>query len=389
MHTITKEQLDALLSHLKKLSISIYLPTQPGLPGLEQNPIRFKSLLGETKRELMELGLDEGRVHDYLDPLSGLVEKHGFWEHQESGLAVLYAGDEPTKVHLPYDVPELAIVNERYHLRPLLRLFEENGCFYVLSLSEATVRLFQGDCYGLSEVTLPDVPRSFDEFTRFDDPERQLQFHTGTAERSSSGQRAAVFHGQGGGIDKTQEKRRLAGYCSAVSTSVARRLGGQTAPLLIAATDPLLGLYRQANTYAGLREEPIHHHADALSPEKLHAHALEALEPVLDKNKRQAIEQYSRLVGTSQSSDDLERNILATHDGQVETLLIRQDCHRWGRFHPEERTIERHDTRRPGDEDLLDRAGVEAQAHGSAIFTLTDEEMPADTETAATFRFVT
>jgi len=45
-------------------------------------------------------------------------------------------------------------------------------------------------------VELEDVPQSIAEALRYDDPEKSLQFHTGTS-GGGNGERAAMFHGQG------------------------------------------------------------------------------------------------------------------------------------------------------------------------------------------------
>jgi len=46
---------------------------------------------------------------------------------------------------------------------------------------------------------LGDTPRKIEDILKYDDPEKQLQYHTGTS--SGKGKRSAIFHGHGVGTD--------------------------------------------------------------------------------------------------------------------------------------------------------------------------------------------
>jgi hypothetical protein len=50
---------------------------------------------------------------------------------------------------------------------------------------------------------LEDVPTSIAEALKYDDPEKNLQFHTGTT-GGGGGERSAMFHGQGAGNDEQE-----------------------------------------------------------------------------------------------------------------------------------------------------------------------------------------
>jgi hypothetical protein len=58
----------------------------------QQNPIRFKNLLREAEKRLMEQGHlrqnRNGDAGDFLDPLRALTDDRDFWEHQQEGLAL-------------------------------------------------------------------------------------------------------------------------------------------------------------------------------------------------------------------------------------------------------------------------------------------------------------
>jgi hypothetical protein len=50
---------------------------------------------------------------------------------------------------LPLSFGELAVISDRYHLKPLLPLLAGDGSFYVLALSQNEVRLLGASRYGV------------------------------------------------------------------------------------------------------------------------------------------------------------------------------------------------------------------------------------------------
>ena len=98
---------------------------------------------------------------------------------------------------LPLEFEELLVIADRYHLKPLIPLLSKNGHFYVLALSQKQVRLMEGSLLSIDEIDLEDVPTSMREALWFEDPERQLQFHTGSITPSHAGANPAAYHGQG------------------------------------------------------------------------------------------------------------------------------------------------------------------------------------------------
>ncbi|MGH8601563.1 MAG: hypothetical protein ACREXR_01905, partial [Gammaproteobacteria bacterium] len=54
----------------------------------------------------------------------------------------------------------MAVVEHRFHLKPLFPLISGDGTFYLLALSQNEVRLFKGSRYHINELGLgDDVPR--------------------------------------------------------------------------------------------------------------------------------------------------------------------------------------------------------------------------------------
>jgi hypothetical protein len=204
MDILTRNDLRALIERPERLSISIYMPAERMGKQVEQNPIRFKNLLGKTEERLAERGVRASEAQALLEPAKTLLRDSLFWQRQSDGLALFVSQDMLRYYRLPLDFEELAVVGDRFHVKPLLPLLSGDGRFYILALSQNTLRLLQGTRYSVSEIELEDVPTSLQHFLQWDDPEKRLQFHTTTqtpgGERihpAVSSARPAIFHGHG------------------------------------------------------------------------------------------------------------------------------------------------------------------------------------------------
>jgi hypothetical protein len=237
------------------------------------------------------------------------------------------------------------------------------------------------------------MPRSIEDVTKFDDPERSIQYHSGTAAQQSAGtrggRRTSVYHGQGTGTDERVRKQPLIEYCQWVSTAVNARLQREKALLVVISEETLLGLYRDANAYPMLHDKAVHEHPDMLKPEELHAHALEVVKPALDESRGAAINRYRRLANTALASSKLGKIMAAAHNSQIELLLVRQGLQKWGCYDTERGYTQVHDSHKPMDYDLLDLAAVQTWLNGGAVHILPAEVMPEEAPAAATFRFAT
>ena len=88
-----------------------------------------------------------------LEPAEKMLSEILFWRGQKDGLAIFLTSDASHFYQVPLEVPELVVVSERFHLKPLLELFGD-GVFYLLALSQNDVRLLQASKYSVSDVTL-------------------------------------------------------------------------------------------------------------------------------------------------------------------------------------------------------------------------------------------
>jgi hypothetical protein len=76
-----------------------------------------------------------------LQPLEELAQGD-FWRGQMGGLSLFRSSDLLTHYRMPMRCPELAVVADSFHVRPLLHFLQSNRYFYVLTLSQNNVRFF-------------------------------------------------------------------------------------------------------------------------------------------------------------------------------------------------------------------------------------------------------
>ena len=147
--------------------------------------------------------MGRGDVLWVLEPADALLADGDFWQHQSDGLAVFASDGQFERFRVPLRLEELVIVARRFQLKPLFPLLTGDGHFYILALSQNEVRLLEATRHSVDEIEVEQLPDSFREAVGLDDLEKELQFHTRSAERG--GQRAAMFHGHGPGEEITKE----------------------------------------------------------------------------------------------------------------------------------------------------------------------------------------
>ena len=384
MKLLAIDELTTLATESNSTCISIYTPMERLGAETQQNPIRFKNRVREAEEKLLAMGMSEQDAKELLQPVHDL-DTYDFWQHQSDGLAILLSPNHFRYYCLPIAFPELTVVADRFHLKPLLQLLSGDGQFYILALSQNQVRLFQGTRYHVNEVELTDVPTSIAEALQYDDPEKSLQFHTATSQGGSGGDGSAIFHGQGGGND--DHKARLLRYFRKVSIGLESFLKNEQAPLILAGVDYLLPIYQQANTYAHLLPEGRTGNPEMLKPEELHTQAWQIVQPYFEQAKEATIARYQELQATEKTASTIEQVVPAAYFQRVESLFVPVGEQLWGVFDPEANSVQVHAQHQTGDEDLLDLAALHTLTNGGNVYAVEPGDVPQDKAIAAVFRY--
>lgn len=385
MKQLSRAELEALMRPRHGYCVSIYAPMVQAGPETQQNPIRFKNLLRRAGEALEERGLKPRDAERFLAPAAGLLDDTPFWLHQSSGLAVFVADGFFRHYRLPVEVRELAVVEDRFHLKPLLPLLSGDGRFHILALSQKRVRLLEATRHSVRELDLGDLPTSLNEAVGYEVEETHLQFHTGTAGRTGAGVRPAIYHGQGGGEDDA--KLEIQKFFNLLDRGIGALVADRNAPLVLAGVEFLLPLYRQVSDHPHVVEGGVPGNPDELPAEELHRRAWPVVEPEFTRDQEEARRRFRELLGTGQASSQLEEVLAAAHDGRVDALFVALGTRRWGSFDPERRTVELSAHNGPGTEDLVDLAALRTLLTGGTVYAVAPEHVPQHAAVAAVYRY--
>jgi hypothetical protein len=381
--TITREEIRDLLQLPGKPCVSIYMPTVRAGSEAQQNPIRLKNLLRSVQEKLAESGMEGAEAADLMEPVWDLVGDPTFWQELSEGLIVFRSPEVLRTYRLPTPVDELAMVNERFHVKPLFTLLAEDRPFYVLAISLKSIRLIAATRHHAEEVETPDVPHTLTE-TLGNLTRQYSHFQPGSAK---SVHRSPVYHGHGTGEDNL--KAEMVQFFNLADKALMKYMD-RDAPVVLAGVEYLLPRYKETTEHPHVMDEGLTGNAEGLSPEELRDKAWEIVEPVLTADRRKAAERYGDLLGTGRSSSRYDEILPAAHDGRIDTLFVARGVRLWGTYDVEARAArlqEDQDQQGKGGEDFLDLAAILTFQNGGQVYAVPQQEVPDGQAMAAIFRY--
>lgn len=385
MENLTLDQLKGLAQQAANPSISLFLPTHRTGQEIQQDPIRLKNLLRDAEHHFRNSGMGPREVRALLQPAHALLNDSYFWQHQYDGLAVFMAADDFHYYRLPFRVEELLIIARSYYVKPVLPLFTNNGHYYILAISQNEIRLFEGTRHSVGQIDLPaEIPTSLNEALNLDEPEKQLQMHTGS---SPGGASTGMFHGQGSGAE--EQEAGIEHYLNLVDSGLKKIFREQRAPLVLAGVDYLLSIYRRVSEYAHIMPEGITGSPEHLLPEALQEQAWPIVEPYFRQEMEKIVAEYQQYAGTDKASDNIKEIVAAAVHGRVDRLVLAVDTPVWGLFNRDTgKVVYYQEGQRKEDHlPLLDFAAMQTLQNGGTVFALSQDEMPTKSAIAAVFRY--
>ncbi len=368
---------------------SLCMPTEVAGSETRKSPILFKNLVREINSKLE--GVEDAepllsRIHKSCEPL---IDDYDFWQHQSPGLAVFCEAGECQFVRLPFEPPAGAYVGKRFHVKPLLRLINQDQMFFVLALSVNRCQMFWGDRQGLEPIEVDGLPSSLQDALQLDTPEQSLQFHTQTG--PGNGGRAAMFHGHGGSKDAPQAQADL--YIDRVSHAIAEYLkdGGVSndnrAPLVLATVEEHLAQFIHKNSYPGLLEtDCVKGSPDELTAKELHKLAWPLVEKVVTDRTSKLLKGFGALLAQGKASTKLDEISAAIRRGQVATVFVADDKTLLGSVEPVSGEVDLSEGAKQGG-DVLNDIAAEALLQGGEPYVMPGDSIPGESGAAATYRY--
>jgi len=382
MDSLEKDYAAGLLEGGEPPCLSLYQPTHRRHPENQQDPVRFRNLVKSLEDSLRQT-LAPQEAQPLLEPFLALADDREFWNHTLDGLAVLAARGVFRVYRLQRTVPELAVVADSLHTKPLLRILQSADRFQILGVNRKEIRLFEGSRDALDEIDLaPGVPRTLTEALG---DERTEPHQTVASYGGVGGAHTPMHHGHGGKeseVDIDAER-----YFRAVDRAVLEQHSRPSGlPLILAALPEHHHRFRQVSHNPFLVEEGIDVHPDAVSTDELRQRAWRIFEPRYQARLDRLIEQFGSARAQGLGDDRLAEVTRAIVGGRVATLLVDADRKVPGRVDTATGDLERGDLAHPEIDDLLDDLGALTLKRGGEVVIVPAERMPTKTGIAAIYR---
>jgi hypothetical protein len=319
MEYIDEKAVEKLLTEEVSPKVTIYLPvhTSSSPPHLTENQIRLKNLFNTAREQLPKHGVGQQLADELHDALQEIYDNLKFWEQQTPSLLICASPGSVRMFHIAIDTEPFAIVDEQYHLAPVLGLMNDTRRYYVLALAQQDPVLYEGDLHQLqpSSVQLPasaEIALGIDEANQ----RTEHQSSVGSAGRGMNG-----FNGRGGARSPEPSDRER--YFRKIDAIVNDKLD-RNLPLLLAGTETDIALFRRLSRYPHILSSELQGNYIAVQPKDLlgKASALIWLE-LIEPEHQAAIERFERLQGSNTDKTAVDEATIrkAAGIGRVETLL--------------------------------------------------------------------
>ncbi len=358
--------------------LSLYQPTHRHFPDNQQDPIRFKNLV-KTLEQSLRQQYPTREVRPLLQPFNDLGSDRDFWNHTQDGLAVLCAPDRFRIYKLQRQVPELAIVADSFHIKPLLRIVQSADRYQILGLSRGAIKLFEGNRDALDEIDLaPGVPRTITDALgdQLTEPHQTV--------RSVGG--VALHHGQGGKSDEVSVdlERFFRVVDGAILAQHSRPSG---LPLLLAALPEYHGVFRKISRNPFLMSDGIKIDPDSVSTDQLRELAWRIIGPSYQNRLARLVEEFEQSKPRGLVGDHLGQIAFDAVSGRVRTLLVEANRQIPGHLDPVNGSIKFEDISHPQVDDLIDDLAELVLNKGGQVVVTPAERMPTQSGAAAIYRY--
>lgn len=384
---LDRETMSQLLAKREAPCLSLYQPTHRSFPERQQDPIRFKHLVRQLEDSLKQQGRGD-QAKSLLEPFYALIDDLDFWNSNRDGLAVFGAKDYFEVFRLQRNVPELAVANDRMHLKPLLRIAQSADRYQILAITLDSVRLFEGNRDGVDEVPLADgVPKTLEEALGRELTEKgQTGFAQGYGRASERGDAMQVESGGAGRQDEIDRDRER--FFREVDRAVLEHHSRKSRlPLILAALPEHQSHFRKHSHNDLLLPEGIESDVSLLSQNELREKSWMVMQPRYIKRLEGFINQYGESHGQGLATDQLEQIGQATMEGRVATLLVEADRQIPGMADKQGGKAIAVDDGSATTPDLLDELTIWTLEQGGEVISVPTERMPTASGAAAIYRY--
>lgn len=370
---LTRSAFEALSKRQVAHAVSMYMPMYKG--GKEQNEglgqATLKSCIKEVYTLLETYQLPQKELQEYLRPIEEIVSDYNVWRNPAEGLAIFLDKEQGMKLFLlPISFERQVYVANHFYMQPLFDLFSDDGVYYYLALSQDYVRLYEGSRYSFKEVKDIDLmPTRLEDVVGVDFEEKTLQVRSG-----HSAYKVGAFHGYGEGKD--DKEKELQHYFRQINKAANKGIKNKKAPLILACSDGLYGIYKKVNTHPHLFEGYLPGDPQFRDVTVAHKESLKLMTNYLLATRKDKISQFTAFADTDRTSYLQSEILLAALEGTIDTLFINKSVSLFGVFKTANKCLIVDSKKDMHNVSLTNFAGVKTFLKGGHVYVLEDAEMP-------------
>lgn len=384
---IDQSELDALLRHQTWPAVTITMPCLVPGQDIRQNPIRLKNLVNDAFSRLVAQGYDKDDAVALLEPARRLIDDADFWSQGRRGLAFFLSPAFSKMVEFNEPIEEMATCGRHFRIAGVLPYSPASEVdFFVLAISEDRAALYRA---GRDDMWEQDaqLPQGIGAVTGLGDRQQDTQGNpvspAGAGDQSGLGPRIHATGASPEDLKKTQ----LLTYLDRLATVVKTALGSLQQPVVVAAQAEIAGNFRKQAEIGSLWPTQAELNPWAVDRLQLLQAARSVIEPHFAAETDKSLDLFSRLHGSGRATSEPFELVKAASHGRMDTLILGQGNHLWGRFDEAGEQLETREEPGPADEDLLDLAAQQTLLNGGQVRLVSPDQLPAGTRAAGIMRF--
>lgn len=361
--------------------VSIYMPTHRKHPHTNQNPIRFKNLAKSAIEQLQDFdGVPPDQLSAIEQELATLGSDREFWKHRADGMAWLHRDGRSYAIDFQRPVPELVVVADSLHIKPLIRITQTGERYHVLALTGRSARLLTGTRDALDEVENSGVPATIEEVLG----DELKESYRGVT--TSGGGGHSMFHGQGGKeaeVDKDRDR-----YFRVVAETVEKKWSNPTRlPLILVALKEHQAPYHDVSNDRFLLEQGVQKDPASMSNDAIRTAAWELMRHHFDRQLSQDVERLGDAQANGKGSVLVSDIAREANDGRVELLLLEEDAHLPGHVDWQTGKITETDLNQADTDDAMDDIAEMVIARRGSVRILRTGSLKNDSKIGAIYRY--
>jgi hypothetical protein len=319
-----------------------------------------------------------------MERFQSLARDDRFWNHRTDGLAIFGSPERFELYELQRAMPELLVVADSFHTKPLIRILQSADRYQILSLNRHEAKLYEGNRDALDAVELTNVPSTIADVLGDErSPPTQM---VGSYGIRTGGGGTAVHHGHGPQTDLIEAD--MIRFFRAVDRGILEHHSRPSGlPLMLAALPEYHEPFRNISHSPYLMDEGIMTNPDALSLDELRKQAWDKVEPLYLARLQELKEKFHTARAQRAGSADLSDVAKAAIAGRVATLLVDADRVIPGIIDRNSGAVSPDKSAAGHVDDMLDDLAELVLAKGGEVVVVPIERMPSDSGLAAIYRF--